>query len=1128
MPSRYLSAEGAELIDRQAAENSRSDMPNDCAPDEGAEPTQIAESPAILVNVKSVEAREIAGSSLGGINNCGKRELSFTLEDAREKSEFAHLKPVIDSLPGELTVCERQRAVDLICRYADIFSRYEYDVGCTNLVKFQVDTGDHKPISEPLRSHPRTYLDAIDNTVDKMLQAGIIEESSGEWCFNVVPVKRASSNEIRLTVDLRRLNAITHKDQFPLPRISDCLDELNNSKYFSTLDVSNSFYNIPVDEAHRDKLSFRTRKGQFRFRRMTQGSTNSSAVYTRLMSLVLKGLPPHVCVCFVDDAVSMGADFDSACTNLEAVFARFKAAGLKLKPSKVKCFQLSCIFLSHIVSERGLEVCPDKVACIATWKFPDKLSGLRAFLGASGYYRAFCPSYATVAEPLYEMLRKGGRVEPTERRIQAFERLKQFLTSPPLLALPRDEGDYVLDCDASLVGAGAVLQQYQDGKLRVIEYASRTFNRAERNYCSTRREFMAVIFGLKIFRLYLLGRHFLLRVDNQAITYFRTSRDPTGQLARHLDFLADFDFDIQYRSGPKSHLNADAMSRLSPCEIESGEPCRQCNRRVLGSHSKSRDVDESAAVACSVVTRSGRSHGQTSINSHRHATATDSQACNGSDRPRQLRSSSHDSAGLHNETVQGQSEQSVNPSNPAPPCRRRGRRKGNSRLEKVAPTATASLEQNDWSPEFLREQQLLDPDIHPVISWIEGQGRPAWDDVKPASPFQRSLWQQYESLIMRDGALYRIFHDSNGLAKYYQYVLPASLKVAFLELAHADSAGHLKFTKCVSHVIQRAWWHTWRRDLKLFIDCCHVCSAYHRGAAPHQGNLKPMLLGGVAERWAIDLTGTHPLSNGFTYLFTAIDPFSKFGIAVPIRNKEAVTVARVLVEHVILKYGLFFELLSDLGREFENEVMTQITAILGINKLRTTAFKPSTNGVCENWHKVLNSLLAKTIAENQRDWSECIKYVTFCYNATSHSSTNFSPFFLMYGRQPMWNVDFYLNCVDENNQTVPEYAATVLSRLNKAFELTRQHLKNTADYMSTWYNRKVKVREFKIGDTVRVYNPRRVKGRSPKWQSFYKDVATVQRKLNDVTYIVKASSWKQPKVIHVDKLKLVQTFHQTQ
>ena len=160
-----------------------------------------------------------------------------------------------------------------------------------------------------------------------------------------------------------------------------------------------------------------------------------------------------------------------------------------------------------------------------------------------------------------------------------------------------------------------------------------------------------------------------------------------------------------------------------------------------------------------------------------------------------------------------------------------------------------------------------------------------------------SLWQ----LIVRDNVLYRIFHNFDGSVAYNQLVLPSNLKVAFLEMVHADTAGHLKFAKCIDHVQRRAWWFSWRRDLKLFIQCCAVCSSYRRGVPPKQGVLHPMILGGVAERWTFDLTGPHPMSAGYKYIFTSICPFSKYAIAVPIRNKEATTVAKVIIDHIFLK-----------------------------------------------------------------------------------------------------------------------------------------------------------------------------------------------------------------------------------
>jgi hypothetical protein len=1038
------------------------------------------------------------------------------------EGEFSHVKPVIDALPVELSDNDRQSIIDLIYRNADVFSKHEFDLGCTDLLKYRIDTGEHRPISEGLRSHPRVHLDVIDQAVDKLLEAGVVEESSGEWAFNVVVVSKADGSTPRTTIDYRRLNEITYKDRFPLPRVADCLDAMSGSMYFSTVDLSSSFYQIEIDERDRDKTAFLTRKGQFRFRRMPMGGANCPSVFSRLMSLALRGLPPLVCVCYIDDCVILGRDLEEAMHNVEMVLARFRAAKLKLKPSKCKLFQLRVHFLGHIVSSNGIEVDPDKVACILAWEFPENVSQLRSFIGLCSYYRAFCSGFSTIAEPLTEMLRKGVPVKCTDRRFEAFNQLKQMLTSAPVLALPTDEDEYVLDCDASLVGAGAILQQYQNGVLRVIEYASRTFNSAERSYCVTRREMAALIFGLRHFRQYLLGRHFVVRVDHMALTFYRKSREPTGQQARHLDFIAEFDFDIQYREGIR-HRNCDSLSRLRPCEVDGGEPCRQCNRRVTGRHGATRDdalADE--RNICRVTTRAQHKRQTDDMGGDVVGWRVEQAEHCGADAATMLASRRPDKATLPSVVSDWEGGQGERRTTVPSRCHRRSRRrKGDRMLGRTAPEAIAIGGEN-WNPTFLREQQLQDIDIQPVLTWIEGDcGRPQWDEVKSASPFLRSLWQQYESLVTREGALYRIFHASDGQVLYYQLVLPASLKVAFLQLTHADAAGHLKLIKCIEHVKRRAWWFTWRRDLKLFIDCCTVCSAYHRGSAPKQGALHPMVLGGVAERWSIDLTGPHPPSNGYKYLFTALCPFSKYGIAVPIRNKEAATVARALVDHVFLKWGLCFEILSDQGKEFEAELMEALLKILGVVKLRTSGYRPQCNGAVEAWHKVLNTLLAKAMSESQRDWSSYVGYVTFCYNATPHSSTGFAPHFLMTGQQPRWNVDFLLNCVNESATTVPEYTAVVLSRLDRAHALTREHLRQTAESMSTWYNRKVRARSFMRGDTVRVYNPRRFIGRSPKWQSFYRDVGIIEQRLNDVTYIVKSKAWKHNKVVHVDKLKLV-------
>ena len=177
-------------------------------------------------------------------------------------------------------------------------------------------------------------------------------------------------------------------------------------------------------------------------------------------------------------------------------------------------------------------------------------------------------------------------MELTPERQEAFGKLKQDLTQAPILAVPRDDPEckWVVDSDASLYGAGAVLQQWLDGKLTVVEYASRVFDRSERNSCATRRELLGVIFAMKTFRSYLLGRQFDLRVDNQAVSFLIKVKNPAGQAARYLDFLSNYKFRLVYRRGA-SNLNADSLSRFPPRSESNGEPCIQCQKRVIGKHS---------------------------------------------------------------------------------------------------------------------------------------------------------------------------------------------------------------------------------------------------------------------------------------------------------------------------------------------------------------------------------------------------------------------------------------------------------------------------------------------------------------------------------------------------------------
>ena len=227
--------------------------------------------------------------------------------------DCSHVQPVIDKLPPSLTAEQREQAIALIRRNADIFSRSEFDVGCTDLITVRIITDGYRPIAEPLRRHARVHLDVIDDTVERMKAAGIVEDACSPWAANLVVVAKrddqGNPTTPRVTIDFRGLNAITYRDRYPIPHLKDCLQSLDKTRFLSIIDLSNSFYQVPIAEEDRDKVAFVTRRGQFRLTRLAQGCTNSPSVFCRLMGLVLKGLT--CCLAYIDDTICHSPSFEA-------------------------------------------------------------------------------------------------------------------------------------------------------------------------------------------------------------------------------------------------------------------------------------------------------------------------------------------------------------------------------------------------------------------------------------------------------------------------------------------------------------------------------------------------------------------------------------------------------------------------------------------------------------------------------------------------------------------------------------------------------------------------------------------------------------------------------------------------
>lgn len=462
---------------------------------------------------------------------------------------------------GSLTT-EQHLALDsLFEEYADLFASNYSQMGKTELVQHQISVGNATPIKQRWYSNTYHGHQVIQKEIANMLELGIIEKSFGPWSSPVVLVGKPDGTW-RFCVDYRKLNSVTKKDVYPLPRINDILDALQGACFFTSLDLFSGYWQIAMSPEDREKTAFITKFGTFQFKVMPFGLCNAPATFQRLMDQVLDDYLWRFVVVYLDDLNIFSKTFDEHLNHLRMVFDRLKSAGLKLKPSKCSFVRKELYFLGYKVSDQGIQTDPRKIEKVKNYPVPKNVTQIRQFLGLASYYRRFIRDFSKIAAPLNWLLRKDQKFHWTPKQQEAFETLKKHLISAPILAYPDFSREFKLYTDASSFGLGAILSQVDDNKLEhVIYYGSRSLSSAEKNYTTTERECLAIVWAVKYFSQYLIGKKFTLITDHQALCHLFNTVTPSDRLARWVMKLQSFDFKVIHRAG-KQHKNVDSLSRL--------------------------------------------------------------------------------------------------------------------------------------------------------------------------------------------------------------------------------------------------------------------------------------------------------------------------------------------------------------------------------------------------------------------------------------------------------------------------------------------------------------------------------------------------------------------------------------
>ena len=479
-----------------------------------------------------------------------------------------HLQDLWKRGSEHISLADSKRLAHLLTKYQHIYSKSDDDIGETNIVEHEIVTTDNVPIKQPPRRLPKCSEVEVDRQVNDLLQRKKIIPSWSSYSSPVVLVGKKDGTK-RLCIDYRKLNDKTVKDAYAIPVISDMLNNLSGASWFSTFDLSSGYWQVRLSEDAQLKSAFCTRQGLFQWLIMPFGLTNAPGTFQRMMDKVLSGLSWKIAMVYLDDIICIGKSVSDCLTNMEQIFERLSKAGLKLKPKKCHLLQKSVKYLGYVVSEAGIQTDPEKVNKIKEWPIPENTTELRSLLGLAGYYRKHCPNFAMVCKPLYKLCESGQKFVMNKERVEAIEKLKLLLTQSPILAFPKEEGEYILDTDASDFGIGAVLSQVQDGVEKVIAYSSRTLSKAERKYCVTRKELLAIVYHVRYFKEYIYGIHFTVRTDHGSLQWLSKFKDiELGQMARWFQILSEYNYTIITRPG-RCNQNADALSRI-PC---SGKKC---------------------------------------------------------------------------------------------------------------------------------------------------------------------------------------------------------------------------------------------------------------------------------------------------------------------------------------------------------------------------------------------------------------------------------------------------------------------------------------------------------------------------------------------------------------------------
>ena len=633
----------------------------------------------------------------------------------------------------------------------------------------------------PHRQIPVQLQQEVRKCLQSWLKQGIIRPSKSPYSSQVVIVHK-KTGKIRLCVDFRKLNAISIRDTFPLPRIEEALQAVQAAVWFTSFDLAQGYLQMAMEEADIPKTAFRAgSSGLFEFTHMPFWLTSAGASFCRLMEMVIGDQQFVTLLFYLDDIYIFTNSAYQMLDRIELVFSRLKQYQLKIKPQKSFLFEMEVSFLGHVLSAKGISPNPEKVDKVRDWPVPKTSKEVHSFIGLASYYHRFIPNFAKWSKPLNTLIMPPahqakvchGEMKKSELTEfvwskecqEGFNALKHAPTTAPVLAYPDYTQPFILETDASLKGLGAVLSQKgKDGEVHVIAYASRSLRpsgRSMRDYSSAKIELMALKWSVcEKFKDYLLGSKFTVFTDNNPLVYVNTSKLGTAQI-RWLSELALYNFDIVYHTGC-SNLITEALSRRPKAEGENHNQTCSDN-----------DEEEWQAVSYSAICKElqGIIGGVKVEHSLRERI----------------------------QVVQSAEDDIY----------------GSCKIEVVAGMVDVFYQVLSTT---MAEHQAKDNQLAPVLEEVHEGKQPTKATIyQVRSKNTQQLMYQFHQLILKDGVLHHLYIHND--VEYHQLVLPQRYHKKILQSLHND-LGLQGIDRTLDLLRERVYWPTMTQDASSWVEQC--------------------------------------------------------------------------------------------------------------------------------------------------------------------------------------------------------------------------------------------------------------------------------------------------------------------